>query len=486
MRGGREMLNTEYILETIRPYLTKDKKLRESDFNRLFSTLTRQEQYEIIKILIDKDIDYVDDDEPDFTPQENILEILEETAPEDIKILSKEPVTKKSAAGRDAKQLLGLKSEQLCVLYQQGDSLALEALILKNEKFVYRDALSISKQFKQDCLTIDDIVQYGNMGLITAADRFDASRGFSFLTYADHWIRQSIIRNIIDTAYMIRLPVHVMDRVRRFWGVRAAHPDFSEADLVKELLALGYAASEKEIRYLLNLGDLYLNTTSLNVLVGEDEQTELEEFIPSDILVEDIVEQTFLRESLEGVLSTLTPREEKILRLRFGLDDGVERTLEDVGKVFNVTRERIRQIENKALRKLRHPSRTKYIRDFLGSQTKGSPSKKQEKSVQAAKSVQQEINQTQRPKETYDYVSDSEFNAAIQEALEHLTAKESTIFSLRFGIDYGQGLTPEEMETLYGITKAELCSVETKAFLFMDKPIQEKFKATFCGRGTPT
>ena len=240
--------------------------------------------------------------------------------------------------------------------------------------------------------------------------------------------------------------------------------------MVKELLALGYAASEKEIRYLLNLGDLYLNTTSLNVLVGEDEQTELEEFIPSDILVEDIVEQTFLRESLEGVLSTLTPREEKILRLRFGLDDGVERTLEDIGKVFNVTRERIRQ----------------NIRDFLGSQTKGSPSKKQEKSVQAAKSVQQEINQTQRPKETYDYVSDSEFNAAIQEALEHLTAKESTIFSLRFGIDYGQGLTPEEMETLYGITKAELCSVETKAFLFMDKPIQEKFKATFCGRGTPT
>ena len=221
--------------------------------------------------------------------------------------------------------------------------------------------------------------------------------------YTDAWIKQSIIRNIIDTAYMIRLPVHVMDRVRRFWGVRAAHPDFSEADLVKELLALGYAASEKEIRYLLNLGDLYLNTTSLNVLVGEDEQTELEEFIPSDILVEDIVEQTFLRESLEGVLSTLTPREEKILRLRFGLDDGVERTLEDVGKVFNVTRERIRQIENKALRKLRHPSRTKYIRDFLGSQTKGSPSKKQEKSVQAAKSVQQEINQTQRPKETYDY-----------------------------------------------------------------------------------
>lgn len=468
------MLNTEYILEAIRPYLTKDKKLRESDFNRLFSTLTRKEQYEIIKILIDKDIDYVDDEESDFTPQENILGILEETAPEDIKTSNKEPITKHSAAGRDAKQLLGLKSEQLCVLYQQGDALALEALILKNEKFVCRDALSISKQFKQDCLTIDDIVQYGNMGLITAADRFDAARGFSFLTYADHWIRQSIIRNIIDTAYMIRLPVHVMDRVRRFWGVRAAHPDFTETDLVKELLALGYAASEKEIHHLLNLGDLYLNTTSLNVLVGEDEQTELEEFIPSDMLVEDIVEQAHLRESLERILSSLTPREEKIIRLRFGFDDGIERTLEDVGKMFNVTRERIRQIENKAIRKLRHPSRTKYIRDFLEYQAEKSPSKNQ------VKSIQQEVTHTQQSKETY-YFLNSKFNDAIQEVLEHLTAKESAIFSLRFGIDYGHGLTPEEMETLYGITKAELHNVETKALLLMDKPIQEKFKATFYG-----
>ena len=375
------MLNKEYILDAIIPYLVNGKKLRESDFNRLFSTLTRKEQYEIINILIDENIDYVDDDESDFTPQENILEILDETAPKNIKISNKEPAIKKSVAGRDAKQLLGLKSEQLCVLYQQGDSLALEALILKNEKFVYRDALSISKQFKQDCLTIDDIVQYGNMGLIEAADRFDASRGFSFLTYADYWIRQKIIRNIIDTAYMIRLPVHVMDRVRRFWGVRAEHPDFTKTELVEELIALGYAASEKEICYLLNLGDLYLNTTSLNVLVGEDEQTELEEFIPSDILVEDIVEQTSLRESLESVLSTLTPREEKILRLRFGFDDGIERTLEDIGKMFNVTRERIRQIENKAIRKLRHPARTKYIWDFCEHQEENPSSKEQVEST---------------------------------------------------------------------------------------------------------
>ena len=359
------MLNTEYILEAIRPYLTKDKKLREGDFNRLFSTLTRKEQYEIIKILIDKDIDYVDDEESDLILQEDVIEILEDVA-QDSKILNKKTVAQDFAFGRDAKQLLGLKSEQLCVLYQQGDSLALEALILKNERFVYRDALALSKQFKQDCLTIDDIVQYGNIGLIVAADHFDISRGFSFLTYADHWIRQSIARNIIDTAYMIRLPVYVMDRVRRFWGVRAAHPSFNEREVIEEIINLGYATSPKEIRDILKLGDIYLNTASLNVLIGDGEDSELEEFIPTDnISVEDAVEQCILKESISYVLSTLTPREAQILRLRFGLDDGVEHTLEEVGTVYHVTRERIRQIENKALLKLQHPSRTKHIQDFL-------------------------------------------------------------------------------------------------------------------------
>lgn len=360
------MLNTEYILETVRPYLTKDKKLRESDFNRLFSALTRKEQYEIIGILIDNDIDYVDDEESDSIPQGNITDTLKNTAPERLNISNNKPVVNVSVPGRDAKQLLGLKNEQLCVLYQRGDPLALEALILKNERFVYRDALALSKQFKQDCLTIDDIVQYGNIGLIVAADRFDISRGFSFLTYADYWIRQSIVRSIIDTAYMIRLPVHLMERARHFWGIRAAHPTFSEKELIEEIINSGYTESPKEIQKLLNLGEIYLNTTSLNVLIGDDDDSELEGFIPADdVCVEDAVERNILKEIIERVLSTLTPREAQILRLRFGLDDGIEHTLEDVGAVYHVTRERIRQIESKALRKLRHPSRMKQIRDFL-------------------------------------------------------------------------------------------------------------------------
>lgn len=470
------MLNREYILETIRPYLTKDKKLRESDFNRLFSALTRKEQYQIIEILIDEDIDYVDDEDSPPIDQKSIIDIFTEIESESIVETKKSHATPKSTLGRDAKQLLGLKNEQLCALYQQGDPLALEALVLKNEKFVYRDALSLSKQFKQDSLTIDDIVQYGNIGLIAAADRFDVTRGFSFLTYAGHWIKQSITRNIIDYAYLIRLPVHVMERVRRFLGVRAAHPNFTEAELIEEIITLGYAASAKEIRHLLNLGDLYLNTTSLNTFVGEDEETELEEFIPSDSSVEDVVEQTFLRESLEKVLSTLAPREEKILRLRFGFDDGIERTLEDVGKMFNVTRERIRQIENKALRKLRHPSRTKHIRDFYGFETRKTSSENQ------SEPTQQALAPEQQSKESFDYFSDREFDAKIQDVLDHLTAKESTIFSLRFGIDYGHCLTPEEMEALYGITKAELHNVEIKALLQMDASFREKFKAAFYGR----
>lgn len=470
------MLNREYILEAIRPYLTKDKKLRESDFNRLFSDLTRKEQYQIIEILIDADIDYVDDEASPPIDQKSIIDIFTEIESESIVETKKLHAAPKSTLGRDAKQLLGLKNEQLCALYQQGDPLALEALVLKNEKFVYRDALALSKQFKQDSLTIDDIVQYGNIGLIAAADRFDVTRGFSFLTYAGHWIKQSITRNIIDHAYLIRLPVHVMERARRFWGVRAAHPNFTEAELIEEIITLGYATSAKEIRHLLNLGDLYLNTTSLNVLVGEDEETELEEFIPSDSSVEDVVEQTFLRESLENVLSTLTPREEKILRLRFGFDDGIERTLEDVGKMFNVTRERIRQIENKALRKLRHPSRTKHIRDFYSLETKKTSSENQPMPTQQVPAPERQS------KEPFDHFSDREFDTKIQDVLDHLTAKESTIFSLRFGIDYGHCLTPEEMEALYGITKTELHNVEIKALLQMDASFREKFKATFYGR----
>ena len=470
------MLNREYILEAIRPYLTKDKKLRESDFNRLFSDLTRKEQYQIIEILIDADIDYVDDEASPPIDQKSIIDIFTEIESESIVETKKSHAAPKSTLGRDAKQLLGLKNEQLCALYQQGDPLALEALVLKNEKFVYRDALALSKQFKQDSLTIDDIVQYGNIGLIAAADRFDVTRGFSFLTYAGHWIKQSITRNIIDHAYLIRLPVHVMERARRFWGVRAAHPNFTEAELIEEIITLGYATSAKEIRHLLNLGDLYLNTTSLNVLVGEDEKTELEEFIPSDSSVEDVVEQTFLRESLENVLSTLTPREEKILRLRFGFDDGIERTLEDVGKMFNVTRERIRQIENKALRKLRHPSRTKHIRDFYSLETKKTSSENQPRPTQQVPAPERQS------KEPFDHFADREFDTKIQDVLDHLTAKESTIFSLRFGIDYGHCLTPEEMEALYGITKTELHNVEIKALLQMDASFREKFKATFYGR----
>lgn len=470
------MLNREYILEAIRPYLTKDKKLRESDFNRLFSDLTRKEQYQIIEILIDADIDYVDDEASPPIDQKSIIDIFTEIESESIVETKKSHAAPKSTLGRDAKQLLGLKNEQLCALYQQGYPLALEALVLKNEKFVYRDALALSKQFKQDSLTIDDIVQYGNIGLIAAADRFDVTRGFSFLTYAGHWIKQSITRNIIDHAYLIRLPVHVMERARRFWGVRAAHPNFTEAELIEEIITLGYATSAKEIRHLLNLGDLYLNTTSLNVLVGEDEETELEEFIPSDSSVEDVVEQTFLRESLENVLSTLTPREEKILRLRFGFDDGIERTLEDVGKMFNVTRERIRQIENKALRKLRHPSRTKHIRDFYSLETKKTSSENQPRPTQQVPAPERQS------KEPFDHFSDREFDTKIQDVLDHLTAKESTIFSLRFGIDYGHCLTPEEMEALYGITKTELHNVEIKALLQMDASFREKFKATFYGR----
>ena len=252
------------------------------------------------------------------------------------------------------------EEKELAIAVENGDLEAKQRLAEANLRLV----VSIAKRYVGRGMQFLDLIQEGNMGLMKAVDKFDYSKGFKFSTYATWWIRQAITRAIADQARTIRIPVHMVETINKL--VREQRNLLQELgqDPTPEQIAERMGMTPDKVREILKIAQ---EPVSLETPIGEEDDSHLGDFIEDEVMENpvDYTTRVVLREQLDEVLDTLTDREENVLRLRFGLDDGKMRTLEDVGKVFNVTRERIRQIEAKALRKLRHPSRSKQLKDFI-------------------------------------------------------------------------------------------------------------------------
>jgi RNA polymerase primary sigma factor len=307
----------------------------------------------------DEDDALLMNDEPDLDDEEEVdMENIDLSVPEGISI--EDPVRMYLKEIGKVPLLTAEGEIELAKRMEQGDEEAKKRLAEANLRLV----VSIAKRYVGRGMLFLDLIQEGNLGLIKAVEKFDYRKGYKFSTYATWWIRQAITRAIADQARTIRIPVHMVETINK--EIRVSRQLLQELgrEPTPEEIAEEMNISVDRVREILKISQ---EPVSLETPIGEEEDSHLGDFIQDDNVPApaDAAANTMLKEQLEEVLGTLTEREQKVLRLRFGLDDGRARTLEEVGKEFNVTRERIRQIEAKALRKLRHPSRSRKLKDYL-------------------------------------------------------------------------------------------------------------------------
>ena len=300
----------------------------------------------------DMDIDGLDDEE------EVELDKIDLSVPEGVSI--EDPVRMYLKEIGKVPLLSAEEEIELAKKMEQGDENAKKRLAEANLRLV----VSIAKRYVGRGMLFLDLIQEGNLGLIKAVEKFDYRKGYKFSTYATWWIRQAITRAIADQARTIRIPVHMVETINKLIRVSRQLLQDLGREPTPEEIAKEMDMNVERVREILKISQ---EPVSLETPIGEEEDSHLGDFIQDDNVPvpADAAAFTLLKEQLVEVLSTLTDREQKVLRLRFGLDDGRARTLEEVGKEFNVTRERIRQIEAKALRKLRHPSRSRKLKDYL-------------------------------------------------------------------------------------------------------------------------
>ena len=305
---------------------------------------------EIYKVLEDNGIRIVDDYEKD---KELYGQLLKEISMDDPVKMYLKDIGKVPLLSADDEIDLARKM-------MDGDEDAKRELSVANLRLV----VSIAKRYVGRGMQFLDLIQEGNLGLMKAVEKFDYQKGFKFSTYATWWIRQAITRAIADQARTIRIPVHMVETINKVVRVQRLLLQQYGREPTPEEIAKEMGIPEQRVIEILKISQ---DPVSLETPIGEEEDSHLGDFIEDEqaLAPTDIVASNLLKEQLIKVLDTLTPREEKVLRLRYGLDDGKPRTLEEVGKEFNVTRERIRQIEAKALRKLRHPSRSKRLKEFI-------------------------------------------------------------------------------------------------------------------------